>query len=107
MPQASIAHGDCNPVIARDPISHLFIASPTHLGFRLHVNTSFAALIAAPSRLDAFVSSTRNALSIAFQGPLNQDLSTPAEKTRVYIRGTAYASAWPDLSKGKWSGWSQ
>ena len=91
------ALGGCNPVVSLDLSTGIFIASPIHLGFRLHVNKSYAALAATPGQLDAFTSSTRDALVIAFKGPLS--LIRPSRETEVYIR-SIFASAWPNAAQG-------
>ena len=93
------ALGNCNPVVSLDPSTGIFTASPIHLGFRLHVNKSYTALAATPGQLDAFIASTREALAIAFKGPLTLGLDMPSE-TEVYIRST-FASAWPNATQGK------
>ena len=81
-----------------DPSTGIFTTSPIHLGFRLYVNKSYSALAATPGQLDAFISSTREALAIAFKGPLTQGPNTPSE-TEVYIR-SVFASAWPNATQG-------
>ena len=99
--QEVFALGGCNPVVSLDPSTGIFTASPLHLGFRLYINKSYAALAATPGLLDAFTSSTHDALGIAFNGPpiVNLGLNTPSSETEVYIRST-FASAWPNASQG-------
>ena len=77
--------------------SGILTASPLHLGFRLYVNKSYATLAAAPGQLDAFTTSTREALTTVFQGRLS--LTTATRATEVYIR-SVFASAWPNAVQG-------
>ena len=88
-------------MVSLDPSTGIFTASPIHLGFRLHVNKSYSALAATPGQLDAFISSTRGALVIAFKGPITRDLDAvnAASETEVYIR-SVLPSAWPNASQG-------
>ena len=46
--QAIVALGNCNPSISMDPLTGIYTASPKHLGFRLYINMSYAALAATP-----------------------------------------------------------
>ena len=89
-------------MVSLDPSTGIFTASPIHLGFRLHVNKSYSALAATPGQLDAFISSTRGALAIAFKGPitLGRDaVHAASSETEVYIR-SVLPSAWPNAAQG-------
>ena len=91
------ALGNCNPVVSLDALSGVFSISSTRLGFRLYVNLSYAAL-ADTGQLNTFISSTRDAIAIAFRGPIGLNTDTPS-LTKVYIR-SMYASAWPNTTQG-------
>lgn len=96
-PQAT----NCNPVISYDSKTGSFTASPAHLGFRLHVNMSYSVLASVPGQIEAFISSTREALAIVFINDVPAGaVSISQQTTGVYIR-SAYASAWPSPDNGE------
>ena len=85
-------------MVSFDPSTSIFTASPIHLGFRLHINKSYTALIATPGQLHAFIASTHDAIVTVFRGPSTEYLDI-ANATEVYIRDT-FASAWPNAAQG-------
>ena len=71
---------------------------PYALGFRLYINTSYAALTATSLRYYTFVSSTHDALVIAFTRPLTPGITNATREVEINIH-TTFASAWPDATQ--------